>query len=97
MFAFCIQLVSKRKGRGNGLKMSFHFSRHFQSVGLCASLEEGGVKFGQEPKNVTLTDFSSDWKETARIAKKCFYVCLFCFCSFILNQDCYLPLKKFLL
>lgn len=46
------------------------FFLNLQSVSLCASLGEEGVKFWQERKNVTLMGLPSHWKEISRAGKE---------------------------
>lgn len=69
MFACCSQIISKRKG-GERVEHDIVFFKNLQSVNLCTSLGEEGVKFWQEPKNVTLMGLPSHWKETSRARKE---------------------------
>lgn len=60
----------KEKGKGKQVERAITFFLNLQSVSLCASLGEEGVKFWQEPKNVTLMGLPSHWKETSGARKK---------------------------
>lgn len=60
----------QREKEGERVEHDIVFLKNLQSVNLCASLGEEGVKFWQEPKNVTLMGLPSHWKETSRARKE---------------------------